>query len=276
MRITVRDKCIEVDMAGYINKILKDRDDLRSSTTPAGQSLMENSETSPLLDDKRQKIFHADVAKALFLAKRVMFQIMPAISVLAGRVNKATQEDQNKLDKVYGYLSSNRAAVLRFKCGGTLEPCMYVDASWAIHDDRHGRTGIVVMLAGCCVGAWTFKQRIITLSSTESEIVALSDGVKHIMWYRQWLTAQGFSIGPTKVFQDNEAVIQLIKNERRANQRTRHLDVRLFYPRDLEIAGHIQLVWCPTDIMIADLMTKPLQGALFRRLTAALTGNEDA
>ena len=66
--------------------------------------------------------------------------------------------------------------------------------------------------------------------------------------------------------------MQHMKNERRANQRTRHLDVRLFYPRDLELAGDISLVWCPTEDMIADLMTKPVQGALFQKLVTLLTG----
>ena len=128
------------------------------------------------------------------------------------------------------------------------------------------------MLAGCCVGAWSFKQKIVTLNSTESELVALSDGVKHVMWYRRWLASQGIHLRPTLVYQDNSAVMQLMKNERRANQRTRHLDVRLFYPRDLELAGDISLVWCPTEDMIADLMTKPVQGALFQKLVKLRSG----
>ena len=272
MRITVRNDCIEVDMSGYIDKIMKDRDSIKKTNNPSGPSLMDESKESVLLNERSQKVFHADVAKALFLAKRVLYQIMPPISVLAGRVGKATAEDQVKLDKVYGYIGSNRNSVLRFKCGGAFELLAYVDASWAVHDDRHGRTGIIIMLAGCCVGAWTFKQKIVTLSSTESELVALSDGVKHVMWYRRWMMSQGIRLGPTVVYQDNSAVMQLMKNERRANQRTRHLDVRLFCPRDLELAGDISLVWCPTEDMIADLMTKPVQGALFQKLVTLLTG----
>jgi hypothetical protein len=128
------------------------------------------------------------------------------------------------------------------------------------------------MLAGCCIGAWTFKQKMITLNSTESELVALSDGVKQAMWYRRWLRAQDVDTGPIPIFQDNEAVVQLVKNERRSHQRTRHLDVRLFYPRDLILSGDIQVLWCKSEDMLADLMTKPLQGALFQKLTSKLTG----
>ena len=272
MRIISHEDHITVDMSGYTEKITKDREDLKRTTTPAGPSLMDFPDDSSLLPEKEQKAFHADVAKALFLAKRTFYQIMPAISVLAGRVGKATVEDKAKLDKVYSYIGSNKGAVLRFRKGGKFDFAVYIDASWAVHEDRLGRTGIVVMLAGCCIGAWTFKQKMITLNSTESEIVALSDGVKQAMWYRRWLRAQGIDTGPIPIFQDNEAVVQLMKNERRAHQRTRHLDVRLFYPRDLIQSGDIQMIWCESEEMLADLMTKPLQGALFQKLTSKLTG----
>jgi hypothetical protein len=73
------------------------------------------------------------------------------------------------------------------------------DASRAVHNDRHGRAGIVAMLAGCCFGSWTCKQKMLTLSSTESKIDAISDGVKNIMWFKRWLIAQGHEVGPVLV-----------------------------------------------------------------------------
>jgi hypothetical protein len=273
MQIKVNSDFIEVNMSGYIDKILQDRDSQKVSSTPAGPNLLEHDDSVQLLNGAEQKLFHADVAKALFLAKRVMYQIMPAISVLAGRVTKATKEDQNKLDKVYAYIRASRDLSLKFKRGGIIDLKCFADASWAVHMDRHGRTGIVVMLANCCVGAWSYKQKMITLSSTEAEIVALSDAAKIIMWFRLWLTAQGILLGATPIFQDNESVLKLMMNERRANQRTRHLDVRLFYPQDLVLAKEITLKWIATLDMIADLMTKPVQGASFTRLTNLLTGN---
>lgn len=64
-----------------------------------------------------------------------------------------------------------------------------------------------------------------------------------------------------------------MKDERK--QRTRHLDVRLFKARDMHLAGDIKLEWCSTEDMIADLMTKPIQGATFKRLTDILAGNHE-
>ncbi|CAN0444816.1 unnamed protein product, partial [Ectocarpus fasciculatus] len=149
----------------------------------------------------------------------------------------------------------------------------YIDASWATHDDGHGRTGIVIMIADCAVASWTSKQKMVTRSSTESEIVALSDGITQVMWFKLWMGEEGHSVAPIKVYQDNEAVLKLMRSPRRTNQRTKHLDVRFFYARDLEKARDIELVWLPTKHMVADLLTKPLQGSLFKTLSNKLTGN---
>ncbi len=69
------------------------------------------------------------------------------------------------------------------------------------------------------------------------------------------------------------AVLDLMRSPRRTSQRTKRLDVRLFYARDLEEEGHIELEWLPTKHMIADLLTKPLQGTLFISLCDQLLGN---
>lgn len=123
------------------------------------------------------------------------------------------------------------------------------------------------------MGAWSFKQKMVTRSSTEAEIVALSDGLTQVLWLRHMLRAQGYALPPTTVYQDNSAVMSLMKGPRGTHQRTKHLDVRFFYARDLEAEGDIKLEWLSTKHMVADLLTKPLQGALFTTLTDKLMGN---
>lgn len=80
---------------------------------------------------------------------------------------------------------------------------------------------------------------------------------------------------PIQIYEDNNAVVVFMSAERRVSQRTKHLSVRLFYSMELQERGIIVITWCPTDLMLADLMTKPLVGATFRRLTMILTGNSD-
>ena len=263
---------ITVDMSGYLQSLLAERK-LRLHKSPASANLCDDHSDSPMLTEQEQKDFHSDVAKTLFLAKRVGLMCLAPVSVLSSRVLKPTKADQMALERMLGYLQQSQELKLRFKCGGHVDPKAYIDASWATHFDGHGRTGVVIMMANCAIAGWSFKQKMVTRSSTESEIVALSDGITQVMWLRYFLTAQGYTLPPTTVYQDNSAVMALMRGGRNTHQRTKHLDVRYFYARELEADGDICLEWLSTKHMIADIMTKPLQGSLFTTLTKQLTGN---
>jgi len=272
MNLMTNDEEVTVDMSGYLKKLLADRK-VRRAHSPASGNLCRDFEDSPLLSEQDKADFHSDVAKILFLAKRVGTECITATSVLASKVQAPTEVNLQRLDRLFGYLDFCKDDLkLHFKWGGKVEFDAYIDASWVTHDDGHGRTGIVLMMAGCVVAAWTYKQKMVTLSSTESEVVALSDGLTQVMWLRAMLAAQGYDVPPTTVYQDNSAVMELMKRPRGTHQRTKHLDVRYFYARGLELEGDIRMEWLSTKHMVADLLTKPLQGALFKTLTNRLRG----
>jgi hypothetical protein len=48
--------------------------------------------------------------------------------------------------------------------------------------------------------------------------------------------------------------------------------VRYYFVTDKIAKGELKVQWCPTTAMIADYMTKPLQGKLFRRLRDLIMG----
>ena len=111
-----------------------------------------------------------------------------------------------------------------------------------------------------------------TKSSTESEIVALSDGATPVLWGREWMLAQGHVLGPTIIYQDNQGVIALLTNGRNARNRTRHLNVRFFFIKNRIEMGHLSAVYMPNDRMIADLMTKSVTGKLLISLRSRMFG----
>ena len=73
----------------------------------------------------------------------------------------------------------------------------------------------------------------------------------------------------------HDSVLKLMKSQRRTHQKTKHLDARYFYAKELEEKGEIEVISIPTDHMIADLLTKPIQGESFTYLSKCLTGNEN-
>ncbi len=121
------------------------------------------------------------------------------------------------------------------------------------------------MIAGAVVAAWSARQHLVTKSSTEAEIAALSDEATPVLWGREWMLVQGHALGPTTIYQDNLGVIAIMTNGRNVRNRTRHLNLRFFFVRNRIEMKHLLVVYAANEYMIADLMTKPVTGALFIR-----------
>ena len=80
---------------------------------------------------------------------------------------------------------------------------------------------------------------------------------------------------PALVMQDNMSTLHLIKNGRTSSDRTRHIDVRYFFVKDRVEQGEIECRYQPTGSMLADILTKPLQGKAFRDMQLVLLGGAD-
>jgi hypothetical protein len=65
----------------------------------------------------------------------------------------------------------------------------------------------------------------------------------------------------------------LEKNDRTSSsKRTKHINVRYYFVTDRIAKGELKVQWCPTNEMIADYMTKRLQGKLFKRFRDLIMG----
>jgi hypothetical protein len=117
------------------------------------------------------------------------------------------------------------------------------------------------------------KQKLNTRSSTENELVGVDDMMPIICWTRYFLLAQGYGIIENLLLQDNKSSILLERNRRvSSGKRTRHINIRYFCITDRVNMKEISIDWCPTKKMVADFMTKPLQGSLFRELRDYIMG----
>ena len=77
------------------------------------------------------------------------------------------------------------------------------------------------------------------------------------------------------MYQDNTAAIQLEKHGKKSSsRRTRHFDIRFFNVGNKLRNNNIEVVYCPTEKMVADFFTKPLQASQFRRLRQIVMGKD--
>jgi len=108
------------------------------------------------------------------------------------------------------------------------------------------------------------KQKLNTKSSTEAELVAIDDSMAQVLWTRHFLAAQGEHVPTTTIYQDNKSMILLAENGKTSSgKRTKHLDVRYFFVTDKIKKGEVKVAYCPTQEMLGDFFTKPLQGTQF-------------
>ncbi len=108
-----------------------------------------------------------------------------------------------------------------------------------------------------------------TKSSTETELISLADKLADVVWMRYFIECQGYDIDEYIIFQDNMSALSLEKNGRiSSSKRTKHIKAKYFLIKDYYDAGEIDVKFCPTDEMWADILTKPLQGQKFRALVS--------
>ena len=132
--------------------------------------------------------------------------------------------------------------------------------------------GLMTMGLGILQGKAT-KQKLNAKSSTEAELIGASDYVPWTVWAKWFLREQGYKLNRSIFYQDNQSAMKMESNGiRSAGDKSRHINIRFFFIKDILKREGIELLHCPTERMIADYYTKPLQGALFKKMRDIVMG----
>ena len=151
-----------------------------------------------------------------------------------------------------------------------MEPVVYADAAFLIHEDAVSRSGVLIQMAGGVVYSSSAKQRMVTKSSAESELIALCDAVTQAIVIRRFLMYQGYTLRASPLREDNTSTITLVQAGKPTSLRTKHIDLRYFFIKQHIDSGEFDLVHCGTIEMLADLLTKPIVGSRFFELVRAI------
>ena len=238
-----------------------------SATSPANNDLFTVDEKSPLLDSQRAMRFHSDTASLLYLGKRTRPDLLLAVSFLSTRVNAPTEQDWVKLQRVLRFLKCTKEKSITLRPDEKLSIYAYVDASYAPHLDAKSHGGIYVTFGRGPIFVKSAKHKIVSKSSTEAEFITLASAMSEIIWIRDFLSLQGYDMEPATIFQDNQSAIVLASRAKSHSERTKHISVRYFFVHEKVSKGEALLKYLRTQDMLADVLTKPLQGELFHRLS---------
>ena len=193
------------------------------------------------------------------------------MNFLCARVEKLDADDEKKFFRILYYLHGTRSLGITLKFTSSKPTInVFVDAAYGINPDRKSQTGLCIQLDTATMIARSGKQKIVTKSSTEAELVACSDSVSYGISLLRLLNELEVPNSGILVHQDNLSTMRLIENNKSTSQRTLHIDVKYFFLRDRLLRKQLKLVHTPTEEMIADILTKPLQGLQFTKLRALM------
>ena len=113
-------------------------------------------------------------------------------------------------------------------------------------------------------------QKLNTKSSSEAELIGISDNSNQVIWSREFVKEQGYNVDPAVIYEDNTSTINMVKNGRSNSERTRHIAIRFYFIADRVNAKEIRVEYKRSEDMIADILTKPLQGKQFYNLREQL------
>ena len=208
------------------------------------------------------------MTKLLYLAKRARPECLVAAAFLTTRAHDVDEDDMGKMRRLLGYLRAtpNRGMVLRD--GNKMTIRVYIDVAYGVH---HGggksHTGCAVVLGDAGVlDARSAKQKIVTKSRTEAELVSLSDSAAQAIHLRNFVVVQvGHSVGLVVIYRENLSCIGLMERGGIGSERSMHINIRHFWVAEKVAESHVVIEDMSTDMKYVNTLTKSVQGAQFER-----------
>jgi hypothetical protein len=141
--------------------------------------------------------------------------------------------------------------------GGNLKPITYADASDASDlDDSKSMTGYVIMINGGAVSYCACKQGNVSLSSAETEYVALCDAACDLVFVDEILSQLAMpSTYPLTLKTDAQSAICHVINNTKHTQ-TKHFAIKFNFVKDIDIKGKVALEHIPSEQQPANALTK--------------------
>lgn len=263
MRI-IRDRAkgtLKLSQAEYIKKVLKrfSMGDAKPVGTPLASHFRLTKDQSPKTNEERDYMGKVPYASAIGSLMYAMVCTRPdiahAVGVVSRYMSNPGKQHWEAVKWIMRYLRGSSNVSLCFTRTG-LKLQGYVDADLAGDmDSRKSTTGFVYTLGGTAV-CWGSKlQKIVALSTTEAEYVAVTEAGKEMVWLQGFLDELGKTVEKGVLHSDSQSAIFLAKNPA-FHSRTKHIQLRYHFIRSLIDSGQLILEKIRGAENPADMLTK--------------------
>lgn len=260
---------VEIHQRQYIEEVYKkfEKYKIPISSLPISKGSVYSKVNCPVTENEKSEMSQYPYRNILGCLSYIANKTRPDISY---SVNIFSQFQVNPgmvhwcgLLRLLGYVNHTKHYKLKLDCQN-LDLITYTDADFAANrDDRTSMGGQLVLLDTAPVDWRTFKEKSVTLSTMESEFVAMTEAAKNLVWFDRILSEcseKGFiehRKSKPLLRVDNQAAIDFVKSPIE-NSRSKHIDIKLFFIRELVYYEKFNLVYVRSKANLADIFTKPL------------------
>ena len=195
-----------------------------------------------------------------------------AVGILSKYMSRPGKEHWQGVKRILRYIQGTIDFGLIYKAKGkTCSLTGYSDADWAGDlDTRRSTSGYVFQIDGSTVSWQSKRQVCVSRSTTEAEYMALSSAAQEAVWLRRLLNDIGLTQEtPSLIYENNRGAIQLSKNAKFHN-RTKHIDISVHFVREKVNDQVVNVDYCQTEGMMADIMTKPVSKVKFEKFRSMM------
>jgi len=265
---------LHLSLPGYIASTLDrfDLADCKSTPTPCAEK--QDFSARRAEEPKADSSTYQEIVGCLgYIGEAARSDILYAVRRLQAHTSDPAQRHYAAAKHVLRYLSGTRDLGILFRHSGSPTLISYSDADHgAAQHDRYSISGVVVQLGGAPISVISGKQKIITLGSTEAELVSASEAAKQIVYLRMLLDEIGVTQHePTVLHEDNTGVVAIAMSDASTfSGRSKHLDLRYRYVCEVVKEKKLTVQWVSTTNQVADILTKALSRQQFERLRSML------
>ena len=274
----------------YIEKIASTFE-IQSTTRRARTPLPASIDLSPAVDEASAaitKAYQRRTGSIAYAALATRADVAHAASLLSTFNRNPSQEHMRAADHCLRYLLEHASHALHFGPGSEDVAIQlhhdFVGASdSSFADDRTTRCsseGMIFHLFGTPVDWKAARQKTVTKSSTDAELLALSHAGSELIWWTRLFKYMDLTLKSPILLCDNQQTLRIVtSNAARAKTALRHVDIHQCWLRQEAARGTIKCEWIETSKMPADGLTKilgPRQHTTFlRQLSLVETEHEN-
>ena len=270
IQVTQSEGQITINQEHYIDELVQkfNMPDCKGYNTPmeVGAKLVKATDSDTITSAPYASL----IGSLLYVSNCTRPDITYAVNRLSSFNANPTNTHWKAAKRVLRYLKDTKTKNLVYGKNNDDVLHGYCDSDWGSNtDERRSTTGYIFFLNGNAISWNSKRQKTVAASTAEAEYMSLFEASRELIWLEYLLSDLGETPETKKISCDNQSAIELAKNPVH-HQRSKHIDIKYHFIREKVKDEVFELVYHPSQEMIADVLTKSLPFATFSKLISKM------